>query len=136
MACSFDHRVLMPSRDLHAEISTLISSDTETTLARIDSLARDFGSVVNASAEDATDDEHDPEGVTIAYERAQVSALLDQARRHLSDLEAARARLAGGAFGRCEKCGLTINAERLRALPTATQCVRCLAGPAQGLRQR
>ena len=37
------------------------------------------------------DDEHDPEGATIAFERQQVVALLEQARRRLADVEAALA---------------------------------------------
>jgi len=35
------------------------------------------------------DDEHDPEGATLAFERQHAVALLSQARQHLADIEAA-----------------------------------------------
>ena len=48
------------------------------------SLSRQFEDIVVAAELSNTDDEHDPEGTTIAFERAPVSALLSQA---LLDLE-------------------------------------------------
>lgn len=42
----------------------------------------------------STDDEHDPEGTTIAFERAQVRSLLDQAKTDRAALQDATARLA------------------------------------------
>ena len=47
------------------------------TLAQIDALTREFDEVVAASRSSNADDEHDPEGATIAFERQQVAALLD-----------------------------------------------------------
>jgi hypothetical protein len=43
------------------------------------SLALQFDDIVAAAEVSNTDDEHDPEGTTIAFERAQVSALHTQA---------------------------------------------------------
>ena len=75
---------------------------------------------------DATaDDEHDPEGATIAYERAQVVALTRQVRERLDQIDAAMARLAAGSYGRCETCGGPIGPARLEARPTATRCITC-----------
>jgi RNA polymerase-binding transcription factor DksA len=71
-----------------------------------------------------TDDEHDPEGSTIAYERAQVLALLRQAREDLAQLDEAAARLDRGEGTDCEACGEPIGLERLLALPTTHVCVR------------
>ena len=53
------------------------------TTAQIEALSRDFDSFVEAAELVATDDEHDPEGHTIAFERQQVAALLRDARSHL-----------------------------------------------------
>jgi len=91
---------------------------------RVAELTREFDAIVSASAAANLDDEHDPEGATIGFERAQVMALLEQARAHLADLDAALARdeVAGG---RCAVCGELIAPERLDALPAATLCVRC-----------
>lgn len=33
--------------------------------------------------------------------------------------------LRNGTYGKCEKCGAQIEAERLEAMPTATLCVSC-----------
>jgi RNA polymerase-binding transcription factor DksA len=95
------------------------------TADQIDSLERDFESFVAAAELVATDDEHDPEGHTIAFERQQVAALLRDARSRLTQLEHALARLEDGTYGRCEGCGEPISEERLAALPGAARCIGC-----------
>jgi DnaK suppressor protein len=94
-------------------------------LAQIDALSREFDEVVAASRSSNADDEHDPEGATIAFERQQVVALLEQARRRLADVEAALARRESGDYGRCETCGRPIAPERLAARPAARTCIHC-----------
>jgi RNA polymerase-binding transcription factor DksA len=81
--------------------------------------------VVAASEGSNADDEHDPEGATIAFERQQVSALLSQAEASVAAVEAALAAHAAGTYGRCERCGCEIGAERLEARPSATTCISC-----------
>ena len=95
------------------------------TLAQIDALSREFDDVVAASASSNADDEHDPEGATIAFERQQVAALLEQARRRLADVDDALARAAAGDYGRCAECGRQIAPERLAARPQARTCIDC-----------
>ncbi len=99
------------------------------TLAQIDALTREFDEVVAASKSSNADDEHDPEGATIAFERQQVAALLDQARRRLADVDAALLRAAAGDYGTCADCGRPIAAERLAARPHARTCIDCAAEP-------
>jgi RNA polymerase-binding protein DksA len=94
-------------------------------LRDIESLRRDFDQVVEASASSNADDEHDPEGATIAFERQQTAALLEQARRRLAEIDAALARRDAGAYGVCETCGRPIGAERLAARPAARTCIDC-----------
>jgi DnaK suppressor protein len=65
-------------------------------LAQVDALTREFDGLVAASQASNADDEHDPEGATIAFERQQVVALLEQARRRLADVDAALARRDAG----------------------------------------
>lgn len=91
----------------------------------IASLTRDLNGVIDASLSSNADDEHDPEGATIAFERAQVASLLAGARRRLADLDAALERLDVGTYGTCERCGLPIPAERLAVRPSARTCVNC-----------
>jgi DnaK suppressor protein len=88
-------------------------------------LRRDLDRFVEAAQSVSTDDEHDPEGATIAFERQQVAALLDSAERQLAELDAAVARLDAGEYGRCETCGEPIAAERLLVRPAATRCITC-----------
>ena len=92
---------------------------------RLAALTGQFDEVVAASRDTNVDDEHDPEGSTIAFERSQVGALARQARERLVEIDAALARVADGTYGTCEACGRAIPAERMEARPTARTCVGC-----------
>ena len=94
--------------------------------ARIDRLTRDQQALFDATA-DAPDDEHDPEGATIGFERAQVTALLAEARAQVDALDRVRASLDESGEVRCERCGTPIEASRLLARPTARTCIACAA---------
>jgi DnaK suppressor protein len=117
-----------------AGASEALAADRADTVARIAALTREFEGIVESAALGATDDEHDPEGATIAFERAQIASLLEQARDHLADLDEAIRRVEGGIYGRCESCGQPITAERLAARPAARTCIGCAARP--GTRSR
>ncbi len=91
--------------------------------ARLVSMTRDLEALFDASADSNADDEHDPEGQTIAYERSQLTALIQGAQDHLAGIEAALSRLESGTYGMCEVCHRPIPAERLDARPTARTCV-------------
>ena len=95
------------------------------TEAMVASLTRRLAGIIESSTWTTNDDEHDPEGVTVAFERAQVAGLLEQARVELVALAAAEGRLAEGTYGVCERCGGPIGEGRLEALPAATRCIRC-----------
>jgi len=95
------------------------------TLRRMASLSADFDAVVAASLDTNADDEHDPEGATIAFERSQVDAVLRHTRRHLAEVEAALLRVDAGTYGICEVCGRPIAEGRLEARPTARTCIAC-----------
>lgn len=77
------------------------------------------------SAGGGADDEHDPEGSTVAFERARVATLVADAQDRLAAVEHALARLEAGTYERCAACGGPIGEERLAARPTADRCVRC-----------
>lgn len=94
-------------------------------LRRAESLVRNFDGIVEATSDVATDDEHDPEGHTIAWERQQIAALLDETRVSITDIEAARRRVEDGLYGTCTVCGHQIAHERLIALPATPTCVTC-----------
>ena len=79
-----------------------LSAERAAALAQIEALTREFDEVVAASKASNADDEHDPEGATIAFERQQVAALLESARRRLADVDAAVTAVEAGTYGRCE----------------------------------
>jgi DnaK suppressor protein len=110
-----------------AGASEALAADRADTVARLAALTREFDGIVESAALGATDDEHDPEGATIAFERAQVASLLEQARSHLADLDEAIRRVEAGTYGRCDDCGQPITAERLAARPAARTCIGCAA---------
>src|ERR687893_314959 len=73
--------------------------------ARVESLKRSFNDLVSSSEGSPPDDEHDPEGATIGFERAQVSALLAQAEQAAHDATDALGRIMNGTNGQCLDCG-------------------------------
>jgi DnaK suppressor protein len=95
------------------------------TSRRAAGLVSSFDDIVDATSDVATDDEHDPEGHTIAWERQQIAALINETNTMLADIEAAEQRLDDGVYGTCTACGLEIAVERLEALPATPCCLRC-----------
>jgi RNA polymerase-binding transcription factor DksA len=95
---------------------------------RVAALEREFTGLAEAASLAGTDDEHDPEGATLAFERQHAAALLEAAREQVSALDAALRRLEEGRYGVCDRCGQPVGAERLAARPAAATCIRCAAG--------
>jgi DnaK suppressor protein len=108
-----------------ARARALLDRERQAALTMLAALTRDFTGIVDASADSNADDEHDPEGSTIAFERSQVGALIEQTERRIAEIEAARARVTDGTYGRCEVCGKAIADQRLEARPVARTCVGC-----------
>ena len=104
-----------------------LETERKETLVRLTSLTDDYDGVVAASRHANADDEHDPEGATIAFERSQVGAFVLQVREHLGEVDAALERLDAGTYGTCERCGAPIGDDRLEARPVARTCIRCAA---------
>src|SRR5690242_12110376 len=106
-----------------------LAADRADTLDRLAGLERELDGIVESARAANTDDEHDPEGATLAFEREHATALASQARQHLSDIDAALARLDDGSYGRCARCGGPIAPARLAARPTAATCINCASRP-------
>ena len=103
----------------------MLAAERADTLARLAALEQEFAGIVEASESANADDEHDPEGATIAFERQHTAALLSRLRQHLAQIDAALLRLADGSYGTCASCGRPIGAARLTARPVATTCIDC-----------
>ena len=117
-------------RDRSALLQQLLEDNAEQLVA----LQRQHAQMVAASVDSNADDEHDPEGATIAFERQQLAALTSQLLRTREELQAALA--DGAAYGSCRSCGRDIGAERLAARPAARTCVQCAARSSKGGRHR
>ena len=111
--------------DEAARLGQAITHERQRTVEQIDGLQRNYDGIVEAVRLISTDDEHDPEGSTIAYERAQVWSLLQQANDELALLDRALERLADGTLTTCTTCGGPIAPERVLALPGVLTCIRC-----------
>lgn len=109
-----------------AEATALLDAERARLDGLAESLQETFDDIVETASDVATDDEHDPEGHTIAFERQQQAGLLADVRRRLAGVEAAAQRVADGAYDVCVSCGGTIPPERLRAMPLTDRCVACV----------
>jgi DnaK suppressor protein len=109
----------------HSDPRALLETQREAVIERLAALERDFNGIVEAAGQANADDEHDPEGATIAFERQHIAALVTQAHDQLSQVEEAIARVDAGRYGECENCGRPIGPDRLAARPAATTCIDC-----------
>lgn len=108
-------------------VSARLLSERADALAQLAVLSREYDAMVAASEDSNADDEHDPEGATIGFERAQLAATIEMTRGRIADLDRALTQVESGDYGRCERCGNEIGAERLAARPAARTCITCAA---------
>lgn len=104
-----------------------LNTDRDQTLGRIAELEREFAAIVTSVSEGSAggDDEHDPEGATVAFERQHTAALVTQARDRLVAIDAALRKIDSGIYEICDMCGTLIGEERLTARPASLICIRC-----------
>ncbi len=95
----------------------------------VDALTREVEQIVESGDATNTDDEHDPDGATIGFERALAAGLLERARSSLIEIDGAIDALAHGTYGTCVGCGETMPPARLDALPATRRCLSCAADP-------
>ncbi len=101
----------------------LLLKERDETVTLLGELGADISAIVDARQGSNNDDEHDPEGVTLAFERSQTDALLRQSQRRLHEITDALKRIDDGTYGLCQVCGKPIGYERLAARPYARACV-------------
>ncbi len=107
------------------EVRARIAAERRRLQSLVDSLTANFDDLTEAADASPPDDEHDPEGHTIAFERSQLSARRSDYLRTIDELAAAELRLGYARAGLCDRCGEPIPHERRVALPTTTRCVGC-----------
>lgn len=101
----------------------LLEAERNRKIALLPALRADISSVSAARHGSNVDDEHDPEGATIAFELSQASALLQQSSSGLAQVEAALQRIADGTYGMCAVCREPIAEGRLEARPWTPFCI-------------
>jgi DnaK suppressor protein len=107
------------------QVAAILSAARERAVRDLAELTGHSAELVSAAQVSNADDEHDPEGATLAFERAQLDALVRAAQERLAQVDAALARLAQGRYGACETCGHPIAPLRLEARPVARTCIEC-----------
>jgi RNA polymerase-binding transcription factor len=70
-------------------------------------------------------DNHLAEGASLTLEQEIDDTLEENAEHVLGEIDDALARIDAGTYGKCLTCGNQISAERLDAIPYATQCIDC-----------
>lgn len=59
------------------------------------------------------------------FERSKDTALIDNERTLLRDIDKALESIDNRTYGTCLQCGMEIEGDRLQALPWATTCIHC-----------
>ena len=70
-------------------------------------------------------DNHPAETASATLDREIDYTLEENSEHVLAEIEAALERIESGTYGVCRTCGQPISAERLEAIPYATQCIDC-----------
>lgn len=113
-------------------IRSVLESERTAALDRVQTLKTELAWLAGDADEANGDNEHDPEGSTLAFERARVAGLLVDAEANLRHLDDALTKLAAGTYGVCEDCGQAISPDRLEALPATRNCFDCAIMPRPG----
>jgi len=75
--------------------------------------------------QESTADNHLADTATVTLDREIDYTLEENSEHVLKAIDRALAKIEAGTFGICETCGQPIAAERLLAIPYATQCIDC-----------
>ncbi len=89
----------------------------------IDSVAAEVKAELQAEREVGDDAARYAAKEAASVDRAEIS----RDAQELSDVQAARARMADGTYGQCVDCSVDIAVQRLLAQPAALRCTACQA---------
>jgi DnaK suppressor protein len=94
-------------------------------LGRLNLAGAELDQLKSARTDSTADDEHDPEGSTLAMDWSRIVGLTDAASARLDEIDTALERVSAGTYGFCLNCGKPIGDARLEALPAAELCIVC-----------
>jgi RNA polymerase-binding transcription factor len=69
-------------------------------------------------------DENFADSGQVAAEQGENTALVNQMREQLAEIERALAKFEHGTYGVCERCGQPIGEARLEAMPATRYCIQ------------
>jgi len=92
---------------------------------RLEDERRPKGDERDSGVELADYDNHPADAASDTFERTKDRAIDDNFREMLERIDAALHKIDAGTYGNCDRCGEQINADRLKAIPWATLCVKC-----------
>ncbi len=92
------------STDL-AEVRSRLAEERRLAECQISALTAQLEEIIESSQFVSTDDEHDPDGSTVAFERSKVSAILSHSWGRLAEVDSSFERMQVGNYGFCEGCG-------------------------------
>ena len=92
-------------------------------VSAIDNLRHENAGSLNDEAEESSFGNHMADTASVTVDREMDYSLEENEERVLAAIDAALARIENGTYGRCERCGKEIEADRLEAIPYATLCI-------------
>ena len=105
------------SEQLRAERGDLLKQYEEITESTF------AGNQSDLSGEMGFDEEYADSG-TATFEREKDLSLVNNLRDLMDKIDKALAKIDGGTYGLCDRCGKPIEKARLKALPYATLCLK------------
>jgi RNA polymerase-binding protein DksA len=105
---------------------TRLEEERARVAAALENLQRENpGSLSEETAELTVADQHPGDVATETYDRELEYGLEDSEQLLLTSIDSALERIENGTYGRCERCGKDIPAERLEARPWAELDIDC-----------
>jgi RNA polymerase-binding protein DksA len=102
-------------RQLEVERARVVSA--------LDNLRRENSGSMEDEVDESSVGNHMADTATVTVDREMDYSLEENEERVLAAIDAALARIEHGTYGRCERCGKEIEADRLEAIPYATLCI-------------
>lgn len=93
--------------------------------AEVEEIQREGHEALSEASGENNYRDHMADQGTATFARELDMTLDDNVREAFAAVVAALARIDDGQYGTCERCGEPINEERLKAMPTATLCIKC-----------
>jgi DnaK suppressor protein len=116
---------MVPPRLDERRVESMLRVERAELERAIDRTGSELNGVREARVDASADDEHDPEGSTLASDWSRIEGIRSGLLGRLGDNGNACARLTDGIYGICARCGRTIGTERLEARPSAALCIDC-----------